>query len=61
MGTAFLNGLNENGFFSWVDWGRLSHMGWMKTAFSNELIETAFSAELNEDGFFSWVEWGRLF
>jgi hypothetical protein len=38
------------------DWGRLSHMGWMETAFSNELIETAFSAELNEDGFFSWIE-----
>jgi hypothetical protein len=33
----------------------------MKTAFSNELIETAFSAELNGDGFFSWIEWKRLF
>jgi hypothetical protein len=27
-------------------------MGWM---------ETAFSDELNEDDFFDWVEWGRLF
>jgi hypothetical protein len=53
MGTAFLNELNGNGFCSWVDWGRLSHMGWMETAFPNELIGTAFSAGLNRDGFFS--------
>jgi hypothetical protein len=61
MRTAFLAGLNGDGFFSWVGWGRLSYMSWMKTAFSNGLIETTFSAELNRNGFFSWVEWGRLF
>jgi hypothetical protein len=53
MRTAFLAGLNGDGFFSWVKWGRLSHMGWMITAFSNGLIGTAFSAGLNRDGFFN--------
>jgi hypothetical protein len=27
IGTAFLAGLNEEGFFSWVEWGRLFQMG----------------------------------
>jgi hypothetical protein len=52
MGTAFSDGLNGDGFFKWVEWGRLFQMGW---------LGTAFSAGLNGDGFFSWVEWGRLF
>jgi hypothetical protein len=43
MGTAFSNGLNEDGIFSWVEWGRLFQMGW---------LGTAFSAGLNGDGFF---------
>jgi hypothetical protein len=52
MGTAFSDGLNGDGLFSWVEWGRLFQMGWMGIA---------FSAGLNGDGFFRWVEWGRLF
>jgi hypothetical protein len=52
MRTAFSNGLNGNGFFSWVEWGRLFQLGRMGTA---------FSAGLNGDGFFKWVEWERLF
>jgi hypothetical protein len=45
--TAFSAGLNGDGFFKWVEWGRLFQLGW---------LGTAFSAELNGDGFFSWVE-----
>jgi hypothetical protein len=52
MGTALSNGLDEDGFFKWIEWGRLFRLGWMRTA---------FSAVLNEDGFFDWVEWERLF
>jgi hypothetical protein len=26
MGTAFANGLNENGFFGWVEWELLFQM-----------------------------------
>jgi hypothetical protein len=26
MGTAFLCGLNGNGFFIWIEWERLFHM-----------------------------------
>jgi hypothetical protein len=47
MRTTFSAELNEDGFFGWVEWGRLYQMGWMRTAFSNGL---------NEDGFFGWVE-----
>jgi hypothetical protein len=47
LGTAFSNGLNEDGFFKWVGWGRLLQLGWMGTA---------FSTALNEDGFFKWIE-----
>jgi hypothetical protein len=49
MGTAFSAGLNEDRFFSWVEWGSLFQ------------LRIAFSAGLNGDRFFSWVEWGRLF
>jgi hypothetical protein len=42
MGTAFLIGLNENGFFKWVGWGRLFQTGRMTTAFSTELNENGF-------------------
>jgi hypothetical protein len=52
MGTAFSAGLNGDGFFKWVEWGRLFQLGWLRTA---------FSAGLAGDGFFGWVEWGRLF
>jgi hypothetical protein len=52
MGTVFSDGLNENGFFSWVEWERLFELGWLRTAFSNGLTE---------DRFFKWVQWGRLF
>jgi hypothetical protein len=52
METAFWTGLNEDGFFKWVEWGRLFQVGCMGTA---------FSYGLNEDGFFIWVEWKRLF
>jgi hypothetical protein len=52
MGTAFSNGLDGDGFFIWVEWVRLFHLGWMGTA---------FLSGLNEDGFFIWVEWVRLF
>jgi hypothetical protein len=52
MGIAFSAGLNEDRFFSWVEWGSLFQMGW---------LGIAFSAELNGDRFFSWVEWGSLF
>jgi hypothetical protein len=52
--TTFLTELNEDGFFGWVEWGRLFQLGWMRTAFSDELNETAFSPGLNEDGFFSY-------
>jgi hypothetical protein len=52
MGTAFSAGLSEDGFFRWVEWGRLFQMGWLGTAFSTELAG---------DGFFNWVGWGRLF
>jgi hypothetical protein len=41
MGTAFSNGLN-GGLFGWVEWGRLFHMGWLGTAFSNGLTEDGF-------------------
>jgi hypothetical protein len=61
MGTAFSNGLNENGFFKWVEWGRLFHLGWMGMAFHLGWMGTAFSSGLNGNGFFIWVEWGRLF
>jgi hypothetical protein len=44
--------LAGDGFFEWVEWGRLFQMGWMGTAFSNGL---------NGNGIFDWVEWGRLF
>jgi hypothetical protein len=43
MGTAFSAGLAGDGFFKWVDWGRLFQMGSMRTAFSDGL---------NGDGFF---------
>jgi hypothetical protein len=52
MRTAFSDELNGNGFFSWVEWGRLFQLGWLGTGFSDGL---------NGDGFFSWVGWGRLF
>jgi hypothetical protein len=52
MGTAFSTGLNGDGFFDWVEWGRLFQTSWLETAFSNEL---------NEDRFFIWVGYGRLF
>jgi hypothetical protein len=52
MGIAFSAGFNEDGFFSWVEWGRLFQMGEMGTAFSDWL---------NGNGFFRLVEWGRLF
>jgi hypothetical protein len=52
MGIAFSAGLNGDGFFSWVEWGRLFQMGWLRTT---------FSAGLAGDGFFSWVEWEPLF
>jgi hypothetical protein len=51
MRTAFSNWLNENGFFDWVEWGRLSQMGW---------TGTAFWTGLNGDAFFDWVESERL-
>jgi hypothetical protein len=44
--------LVEDGFFRWVEWGRLFQLGWLGTAFSDGL---------NGDGLFSWVGWGRLF
>jgi hypothetical protein len=50
--TAFSTGLNENGFFDGVEWGRLFRLGQMGTV---------FSTELNGDGFFNWVKWERLF
>ncbi len=31
LGTAFSNGLNGDGFFRWVGWGRLFQMGWLGT------------------------------
>jgi hypothetical protein len=43
MRTAFSNELNEDGFFKWVEWGRLFQLGW---------LGTAFLYELNENGFF---------
>jgi hypothetical protein len=52
MGTAFSKELNGDGFFKWVEWGRLFQLGWLGTAFSNGL---------NGDGFFKWVEWERHF
>jgi hypothetical protein len=52
MGTAFLIGLNGDGFSKWVEWKRLFQLSCMETAFSNGL---------NENGFFGWVECGRLF
>jgi hypothetical protein len=52
METAFLSGLNEDGFFGWVEWERLFRLGWMGTA---------FLSGLNGNGFFIWVEWERLF
>jgi hypothetical protein len=33
MGTAFSNGLNGDGFFEWVEWGRLFHMDWVGDGF----------------------------
>jgi hypothetical protein len=53
--------LAGDGFFEWVEWGRLFQMGWMGTAFSTGLNGDGFSYELNGDGFFKWVEWGRFF
>jgi hypothetical protein len=61
MRTAFSPGLNENDFFTWVEWGRLFHLGWMRTAFSSGLNENGFLSGLNGDDFFDWVGWGRLF
>jgi hypothetical protein len=52
MRTTFSAELIEDGFFRWVEWGRLFQLGW---------LGTAFSAGLVWDGFFRWVEWGRLF
>ncbi len=54
MRTSFSVGLNGNGFFTWVEWGRLfiwvewgrlfnmGWMGWMGTAFSNGLNGNVF-------------------
>jgi hypothetical protein len=73
---ACLHSGNENGFFIWIEWERLFHLGWMRTAFSSGLNEDGFfiwvkwkrlfiwvneNGFLSEDGFFGWVEWGRLF
>jgi hypothetical protein len=44
MRTAFSNKLDEDGFFTWVGWGRLFYLGWM---------ETAFLPGLNGNGFFT--------
>jgi beta-xylosidase len=55
MRTTFSNELNENDFFSWVDWidwERLFRLSWMRTT---------FSTELNENDFVDWIEWKRLF
>jgi hypothetical protein len=66
--------LNGYGFFNWVGWGRLFQLGWMRTAFSNELNEngffdwlfrlswlrTVFSNKSNKDVFFEWIEWKCL-
>jgi hypothetical protein len=50
-GTAFSDGLNEDGFFGWIERGRIFRLGWMRTACSMRWMRTAFQ----------WVEWGRLF
>jgi hypothetical protein len=47
MGTAFSNDSNEDGFFIWIEWGRLFEMGRMGTAFSNGS---------DENGFFNWID-----
>ncbi len=52
MGTAFSTGLNGDGFFKRVEWGRLFRLSRMGTDFSKGL---------NGNGFFIWIEWGRLF
>jgi hypothetical protein len=57
MKTAFSNELTEdaeNGFFRWIEWGRLFQLDWLGW------LRTTFSAGLNGDDFFDWVEWGRL-
>jgi hypothetical protein len=41
MGTAFSAGLNGDGFFKWVEWGRLFQVGLLGTAFSDGLAEDA--------------------
>jgi hypothetical protein len=53
--TTFSNELNEDDFFSWVDW---VDREWL---FRLNWIETTFSTELNEDDFVDWIEWERLF
>jgi hypothetical protein len=42
MGTAFSYGLAGNGFFKEIGWERLFRLGWLGTAFSNELNENHF-------------------
>jgi hypothetical protein len=60
--------LAGDGFFNWVEWGRLFQMGWMRTAFSTGFfgwvdlerffqmseIKTSSSNELNENVYFEW-------
>jgi hypothetical protein len=50
--TAFSNGLDGDGFFKWVGWGRLFQMSWMGTAFSTGLDGDGFLSGLNKNGFF---------
>jgi hypothetical protein len=42
MRTTISYELNGDGFFDWVEWGRLFEMSWLRTAFSNELAEDGF-------------------
>jgi hypothetical protein len=44
---AFSNGLNGDGFFDWVEWGRL---------FQNGLNGDGFFKWFDWNGFFKWVE-----
>jgi hypothetical protein len=61
IGTDFSAELAGDGFFKWVEWGRLFQLSWLGTAFQLGWLGTAFSAGLNGNRFFSWVEWGPLF
>ncbi len=54
VGMAFSYGLGGDGFFIWVEWGRLFRMRtafWNENGVSNGLNRDAFFSGLNEDGF----------